>query len=157
MKDKTEHNLNASEHQSVSAPSSIPALLRIRWRQTANVTESFYHAFRGLFLALKEERNLQIHCAVAICSLCAGLLFNIDAVSWILLTISIGLVIAAELLNTALEILVDITVEGKFSVLARNAKDIAAAAVLCMVVVAITTGLIIFVPRALALLKVHFA
>jgi diacylglycerol kinase len=78
----------------------------------------------------------------------------VDAVSWLALTLSMGLVIGAELLNTAIEHVVDLTSGGEYHPAARKAKDTAAAAVLITAFAALAVGLIVFLPRLSAYFKV---
>lgn len=69
-----------------------------------------------------------------------------------MLTLATGVVITAELINTALERLVDVAANNEFHRLARDAKDTAAAAVLCSAIMATIIGGLVFVPRVMALL-----
>lgn len=83
--------------------------------------------------------------------LLAGLLFRISATEWLFLLLSITLVIAFEIVNSAIENVVDLASDYHFSMLAKNAKDMAAGAVLVVSGFALVTGLIIFVPKLWAL------
>jgi diacylglycerol kinase (ATP) len=80
-----------------------------------------------------------------------GLYLHVDATSWTVLALSIGIVLTAEFLNTALEHLVNLAADGQYHESARYAKDTAAAAVLCASVMASVVGFVVFVPRLLAL------
>jgi len=131
---------------------AIPGSWRRKAERTASVIESFFHAFRGFYIAFKAERNLRIHVAMAVVVAAAAALLRVDATGWALLTLAIGLVIAAELVNTALERLVDIATNNEFHRIARDAKDTAAAAVLCTAVIAAMIGAFVFVPRVLMLM-----
>jgi diacylglycerol kinase len=124
------------------------------WRRTANVFESFFHAFRGFWVSLKTERNLRIHVAVALLVAAAGVILKVDTIGWTLLVLSCGVVIVAELANTALERLVDLATEGKFNRLAGEAKDISAAAVMSAAVMAAIIGALVFLPRIALLLHI---
>ncbi len=113
---------------------------------------SFRHAFRGLSLLFSSQRNARIHLAVSICVLTAGILARISKTDWALLALAIGLVISAEALNTAIEILSDrITLESDPAI--GRAKDVAAGAVLAAAACAIVLGLLVFVPHLLACLS----
>ena len=81
----------------------------------------------------------------------AGFLFRIDAVAWCIILICIGVVIAFEAINTALEHLAD-AVNPETHPLVGKAKDVAAAAVLIASIVAGIVGIIIFAPRIIAIL-----
>lgn len=108
---------------------------------------SFEFAFTGILTAFKEERNMRKHAVSAILVLIAGLVFRISVVEWLFLILSVTLVIAFEIVNSAIENVVDLASDYHFSMLAKNAKDMAAGAVLVVSGFALLTGLIIFVPK----------
>lgn len=108
---------------------------------------SFEFAFTGILTAFKEERNMRKHAVSAILVLIAGLVFRISVVEWLFLLLSVTLVIAFEIVNSAIENVVDLASDYHFSMLAKNAKDMAAGAVLVVSGFALLTGLIIFVPK----------
>jgi diacylglycerol kinase len=112
--------------------------------------ESFYHAFSGIRQGLKEQRNLRIHFTISALVVCLGVFLHVDAASWLALVLCIGLVIGAELLNTAIEHVVDLTAGGEYHLAAKKAKDTAAAAVLVVALAASAVGAIVFLPRLCA-------
>ena len=114
--------------------------------------ESFYHAFHGIWIGLKEERNVRIHFALVAVVVAMGLWLKVDSVSWIALVVAMSMVIMAEYVNTALEHLVDISTDNQYHKSAKYAKDTAAAAVLVASGAAAIIGGIVFVPKLLALL-----
>ncbi|MVH15607.1 UDP kinase, partial [Staphylococcus aureus] len=81
-----------------------------------------------------------------------GLTFQVSMVEWLFLLLSIFLVITFEIINSAIENVVDLASNYHFSMLAKNAKDMAAGAVLVVSLFAVLVGLIIFIPKILALL-----
>lgn len=105
---------------------------------------SFRFAGRGLRFALK-ERNLRLHLLAAAITLAAGFWFRILAWQWGVLVLAITLVILAELINTALECVVDLASPG-YAELARMAKDVAAGAVLFTALAALALANLIFAP-----------
>jgi diacylglycerol kinase (ATP) len=107
---------------------------------------SFQHAWDGFSFLLKNEMNARIHVAITVVVILLGIVLEVSRVEWILLILTIGVVIAAEAVNTALEQLVDL-VSPKYHLLAKRAKDLAAAAVLLLAVVAVIIGILVFVPR----------
>ena len=112
--------------------------------------KSFGYAFEGIFTCIRNERNIKIHCAVAILVVIAGAALGITPIEWCICLTLFGLVIALELVNTAIESVVDlVTTERK--PLAKTAKDTAAGAVLVAAIMAAIVGLIIFVPRIVSL------
>lgn len=112
--------------------------------------KSFGYAFEGIFTCIRNERNIKIHCTVAILVVIAGAVLGITPIEWCICLTLFGLVIALELVNTAIESVVDlVTTERK--PLAKTAKDTAAGAVLVAAIMAAIVGLIIFVPRIVSL------
>ena len=112
--------------------------------------KSFKYAFNGLKILLREEPNAKIHFFVAVCVLIAGFAFRISAGEWIAVLLCIGLVIALELLNSALENLADFVSSEKHEVI-KKVKDLAAGAVLVGAVVSATVGIIVFLPKAIGM------
>ena len=121
-----------------------------KWKNRELIA-SLEFALTGIFTAFKEERNMRKHALSAILAIVAGLLFGISVTEWLFLLLSVSLVIAFEIMNSALENVVDLASDYHFSMLAKNAKDMAAGAVLVISGFAFVTGLIIFVPKLLAL------
>jgi diacylglycerol kinase len=117
--------------------------------------QSVYHAFTGLATALERERNLRIHCCVAFVVAIAAVVLQVEPIGCAVLALAAGMVITAELMNTALEHLVDLSSQGEFSRLARSAKDTAAGAVLCASLASVVIGVVIFLPRILNLIAMY--
>ncbi len=106
---------------------------------------SFKNAWRGLIIALQTERNLRLHFICAILVLIVLIIFQIGGLKLALILLTIGLVLVAELINTTIENLVDL-IQPEFHEIARNAKDIAAGAVLTAAIVAVLVGVVILGP-----------
>ena len=87
------------------------------------------------------------HAVSALLAVIAGLVFKVSVIEWLFLLLSIFLVITFEIVNSAIENVVDLASDYHFSMLAKNAKDMAAGAVLVISGFAALTGLIIFVPK----------
>ena len=87
------------------------------------------------------------HALSALAAILAGLVFRISATEWLFLLLSITLVIAFEIMNSAIENVVDLASHYHFSMLAKKAKDMAAGAVLVVSLFAAVTGALIFLPR----------
>lgn len=106
---------------------------------------SFKYAFEGLMAAFKEEPNLKFHFLAGILVIILGFVLKISKADWVTIIILIGLVIAIELTNTAIEAVVDgLTPEQHPA--AKIAKDISAGAVLITALTAVAVGIIIFLP-----------
>jgi len=114
--------------------------------------KSFGYAFEGIFAGIRGERNMKIHCFAAVCVIVAGVLFHISVTEWCICLVLFGLILSLELVNTAIEAVVDLVTEDK-KPLAKLAKDTAAGAVLIAAVMAAMAGLLIFVPKLVSLLK----
>ncbi len=113
-----------------------------------NLIDSFKHAFEGIGVAIKSERNLQIHIAIMFLVIIFGIILKISVVEWFVCLLLFGGVISLEMINTAIETTVDlITMERNPK--AKLAKDASAGAVLVMAIVSVIIGLIIFVPKIL--------
>ena len=108
--------------------------------------KSFGFAFRGIAWAFKTQHNIWIHAAVAVAVIALGFWLHLSRTEWLLVVLSIGFVIAAELFNSAVELLVDL-VSPEHNPKAGLVKDIAAGAVLVSAIAAALTGLVIFVPK----------
>lgn len=105
--------------------------------------KSFWYAIRGLQASFREQRNLKVQITVAVMTVGAGFYFRITSVEWCLLLLTAALVISLEMVNTAIESLVDlVTRECKPE--AGKIKDIAAGAVLFASIIAVVVGVIIF-------------
>ncbi|MGT2907215.1 diacylglycerol kinase family protein [Streptococcus dentiloxodontae] len=122
-----------------------------KWKNR-DFTSSLEFAVTGVVAAFKEERNMRKHAISAVLAILAGLVFQISAVEWLFLLLAIFLVVTFEIINSAIENVVDLASDYHFSMLAKNAKDMAAGAVLVVSGYAVIVGLIIFVPRIWQLL-----
>lgn len=119
------------------------------------VFRSFAHAFDGIINSLKVERNMVVHFGVMVLVAVLAFLLRCSALEWAILLILFALVIGAELINTAVEAAVDLSVDSPHP-LARTAKDAAAGAVLVCALAAAAAGLIILGPKVLRLVSAVF-
>ena len=109
--------------------------------------KSFGYAFEGIGTCIKKERNMKIHCAAAILVVIAGVILKISSLEWCICLTTL-LIMALELVNTAVEAVVDLVTEER-KPLAKIAKDTAAGAVLIAAIMAAIAGIIIFLPKGL--------
>jgi diacylglycerol kinase len=114
----------------------------------AKLLKSFGFAFNGLKLVLGSQQNFWIHLVMAFIVIATGVVSKLTAGEWCILTMAIFLVLAMEVVNTAVEKLVDFISPG-FHEQAGIVKDISAAAVLLSAIGAVIVGLVIFLPRVL--------
>ena len=108
--------------------------------------KSFKNALRGIFISIKEERNLKIIFIVFIIVVAAGLVFSLSIIQWIIILLCCALVISAEMINSSIENAIDLYTD-EYSQLARKAKDIAAGSTLIVSIFSAVIGLLIFIPR----------
>ena len=113
--------------------------------------KSFSYAFSGICTLLREERNAQLYVVFAIIALLISWWLQISTIEWIVVCASIGLMFAMEAVNTAIEELADFACNQKIQHSIKKVKDLAAAAVLITAIAALIAGLIIFLPKILAL------
>ena len=110
----------------------------------------FGFAFKGLGHAVKTQLNFRVHLVLAVIAMSLGWYLQLSSSEWLWIIFSIGLVLLTELLNTAIELLVDLVSPG-FNETAGKVKDIAAAAVLVTAFTALAIGIVIFLPKLLQL------
>ena len=106
---------------------------------------SFGYAFNGIMLSLKEQ-NMRIHLISACIVSLVGLFTGLTPVEWTILIITMALVIGAEMINTAIESVVNLA-SPEIHPLAKQAKDIAAGAVLVFALASVIIGLLVFLPK----------
>lgn len=108
--------------------------------------KSFKYAFKGMVYAFRTQLNLRIHVVIALLAVIAGFYLKLSLYEWLWICLAIALVLILELLNTAIEVLVDVF-SPSYHPKAGIVKDVAAAAVLFAAVLAVLIGLFIFGPK----------
>ena len=111
---------------------------------------SFRYAFAGLGVLFREEHNSWIHAVAASLTVIGGVVFRIRPWEWIAVIIVIGMVFAAEIINSALERTADFVKEERDD-RKRDIKDLGAAAVLVCAFAAAFVGIIVFLPKIIQL------
>ncbi len=111
-----------------------------------NRLNSFKYAIKGVRELFRDTPNARIHLIFVAALLICGFIFQISVTEWCLIIICMGMVLAAEAFNTALEHLTDL-VSPDYHLLAGKAKDLAAGAVLLVAISSATVGTIIFLPK----------
>jgi diacylglycerol kinase len=112
--------------------------------------KGFVFACNGLAKAIRTERNLKVHMGISILVCMLGFAVQLSTIEWCLIIACMGLVMGAELMNSAIEKLVDMVSPG-FDARAGLVKDIAAGAVLVCAITSAIIGLFIFIPKLLTL------
>lgn len=106
---------------------------------------SFRHAFSGWWYVIRTQQNAWIHAVATIMALLVGAWLRLNRVEWALIIIAIAFVWTAEFLNTALEVVVDLSTKEHHP-LAKVSKDVGAAAVMIAAITAALIGVIILGP-----------
>jgi diacylglycerol kinase len=106
-------------------------------------------AFRGVLFVLRNGHNARIHQVAALTVIILGVVFYIIKHDWLVIILCIGLVISLEIMNSAIEKLVDLFSPERNDK-AKLIKDVAAGAVLISAVISLVTGLLIFLPYLIA-------
>ncbi|WP_028307595.1 diacylglycerol kinase family protein [Desulfitibacter alkalitolerans] len=115
--------------------------------------KSFYFAVSGIAYAVRTQRNMKIHTLALMLVLIIGSWLELSGLEWSIVLIMAGIVIICEMLNTAMEALVDLETQD-YHPLAKTAKDVAAGAVLIASALSIIIGLLIFGPKVLIKLNI---
>jgi diacylglycerol kinase (ATP) len=115
-------------------------------RRAPAVFQSFNYAFEGVIHALRTQRNLRIHFAIAAGVLVLAFVYNVTRLELIALMIAIAFVLIAEMVNSAVEATIDLSTPS-FDPLAKIAKDLAAGAVLIAAVNAVAVGYLVLADR----------
>jgi diacylglycerol kinase len=112
--------------------------------------KSFTYAFNGLRILFREEHNSRIHLFATVCVIVVGALFRISLLEWVAVAFAIGMVFAGEIFNSAIEDLADVVCPERDDRI-KKVKDMSAAGVLVNAIAALAIGLIIFLPKIIAL------
>ena len=115
-----------------------------------NLLLSFQYAGQGVSYAFRTQRNFRIHLIIGTIALSLSIYYQLSAVACSVISLTIALVLVLELLNTALEAVVDLTVGREFHQLAKIAKDCAAGAVLIAAIAALIIAGVLLLPNIIA-------
>lgn len=127
------------------------------WQIAPNLFTSFKYAWAGISYAFHTQRNFRIHTGVGTLALFLCWSLHVSNVEVAIICLTVGAVLVMELLNTALESLVDLTVGQTYHELAKIAKDCAAGAVLMAAIVAVLIAALIFAPPLWIQMNHYFA
>ena len=137
---------------SSSAPDSSNLKRGLAFKVAPNLVSSFRYAFKGVHYAFTTQRNFRIHTLIGTIALTLGLFLQVSAVKMAVIGITVAFVLVLELINTALESVVDLTVKQTYHDLAKIAKDCAAGAVLIGALAALFVAGVILLPPLLTLI-----
>ncbi len=125
----------------------------LAWQIAPNLLISFKYAWAGLRYAFVTQRNFRIHTLIGVLAISLGVFLHLKSIEISVIGITIGLVLALELLNTAIESVVDLTVKQSYHELAKIAKDCAAGAVLISALAALLVAGTLLLPPLYTVLK----
>lgn len=119
----------------------------LAWQVAPTLFTSFRYAWMGVSYAFLTQRNFRIHVCLGLIAIGLGVWLHATVVELAVIGLTSGLVLAMELLNTAIESVVDLTVKQTYHELAKVAKDCAAAAVLVAAIAALLVAGCILLPK----------
>jgi diacylglycerol kinase (ATP) len=139
----------------VSVPESnlSPVERSLSWQVAGNLFVSFKYAWQGVSYAFRTQRNFRIHVMVGSLAVSLAIALSLSPVELAVIMLTCGIVLTTELVNTALESVVDLTVEQTYHELAKIAKDCAAAAVLISALIALSVAACLLLPPLWRLLQ----
>lgn len=114
---------------------------------------SFGYSIEGIGYTIKNEQSIVVMLIATILAVTIGLWLKIKAIEWVFVFLTIGIVLAFELINTAIEATIDL-ISPDFHPLAKIAKDTGSAAVFITTIFAVIIGGVIFIPKIMILLKI---
>lgn len=140
-----------SQELSMSEPNrpekAVSCKRDVSWQVAPNLIVSFKYAWCGISYAFQTQRNFRIHVGVGTLAIGLGIFLHLTSVEMAVIGLTSGLVLVMELLNTALESVVDLTVKQSYHELAKIAKDCAAGAVLVSAMAAVlVAGALLLMP-----------
>ena len=144
-------NMKASNIISPAKESSESkqVIRKLAWQVAPNLFLSFKYAWAGVKYAFSTQRNFRIHTVIGTLAVSLGLFLEIQAIEMAVIVMTCAMVMVLELLNTALEAVVDLTVKQTYHELAKIAKDCAAGAVLISALAAVIVAAFILLPNLL--------
>lgn len=151
----TDNHKAATERGAVEkmATSKTTIERSLSWQVAPDLFTSFRYAWAGISYAFKTQRNFRVHTGVGTLAMVLCWILKVSNLEIAIICLTIGAVLVMEILNTALESLVDLTVGQTYHQLAKIAKDCAAGAVLMAAIVALIIAALIFAPPLWASLQ----
>lgn len=124
-------------------------------KEKKSLLGSFKNAYNGLKYAYYAENHLRSHIVMAFFAIFMAYFLDVSRIEWLIIIASIFFVITLELINTSIEVIIDM-IEPNENPLAGLVKDISAGAVLLSAMLALINGLVIFVPKLIYVIEVLF-
>jgi diacylglycerol kinase (ATP) len=123
-----------------------PVSRTLSWNVATNLLVSFKYAWQGVTYAFRTQRNFRIHVVVGSLVVSLAIALRLTPVETAVIILTCGVVLTLELINTALESVVDLTVQQTYHELAKIAKDCAAAAVLISALISVSVAVCLLLP-----------
>lgn len=149
-------SLSVSQELSMPTPKKNAPIKRSRdlaWQIAPTLMLSFKYAWAGMAYAFMTQRNFRIHTIIGTIAVSSSVFLRLSAVEIAVISLTSGLVMALELLNTAIESVVDLTVKQSYHELAKIAKDCAAGAVLISAIASVLVAGSLLLPPLYALIQ----
>ena len=146
-------DLDSSTQSLKGSTKAVKHNRELSWQVASSLAISFKFAWAGLNYAFETQRNFRIHTVIGTLAIVLSIFLHLKPVEISVIGLTIGLVLALELLNTAIESVVDLTVQQTYHDLARIAKDCAAGAVLVSAMVSALVAVTLLFPPLLALVQ----
>lgn len=131
---------------------SLTSQRSLAWQIAPNLLQSFKYAWTGICYAFETQRNFRIHTMMTIVAISLGLILKVNGTGMAIVSLTCALVMVLELLNTALESVVDLTVGQSYHELAKIAKDCAAGAVMIGAMASLLVASFIILPSLVPLI-----
>lgn len=125
----------------------------LSWQVASNLFISFRYAWAGVSYAFQTQRNFRVHVGLGTVAIGLSIFLHLRPVEMSVIGLTSGLVLVMELLNTAIESVVDLTVKQSYHELAKIAKDCAAGAVLVSALVAVMVAGALLLPPLIVLIQ----
>ena len=119
------------------------------WKIAKDLPTSFLYAAKGIGYSFSTQRNFRIHVCFAIGALGLGFLLGLNKSDLAIMALTASSVLVVELLNTAIESVVDLAIGKRFHPLAQIAKDCSAGAVLVASIGSLLIAVLLLVPQLL--------
>lgn len=122
------------------------------FHKASTFLESAQYAINGIILAFGSQKNLQRMCLISILVIIVSFISQLSYLEGAVIAICLTIAFFAEMINTAIETIIDSSYGDEFSLVAKSVKDVAAGAVLIVSIGDVLVGLLIFLPKFLAML-----
>ena len=145
----TDRSIQTTEEITAMPSTHGRAVRRGSWSIATDLPASFRYAAQGLGYAFVSQRNFRIHVITGVVVFALATWLQLDMIRMAVLMLTVAAVLVLELLNTAIEAVVDLAIGRRFHPLARIAKDCAAAAVLVAAISALMIAAFLILPPLL--------